>query len=101
LGQERSDIRTSNNPHAICKCHQWWYRTKSGGSQEAKFEPVSGRELTPFSQGSGSILLEFFAAIKVALLVKVIVYGRLDGGELRKLRIDLNRVMIFSSRRSG
>jgi len=48
------------------------------------FVPNSGGELTPFGQGCGSVFLEFFAAVKVAFEVEVIVDGRLDGGKLLK-----------------
>ena len=59
-----------------------WCQTKTDRSRKTRVEPSSGCELAPFGQGGGSVFLEIFAAIKVAFEVKVIVDGRLDGGEL-------------------
>ncbi len=43
--------------------------------------PASGSKLTPLGEGGGAIELEIFAAVKVALLVKVVMNGSMHGSE--------------------
>ena len=48
-------------------------QTKTAGSAKSALRPASGSKLMPFGEGGGAIELEILAAVKVALLVKVIV----------------------------
>ncbi len=42
----------------------------------------SGRQLTPFGQGGGTVLFEDVAAIEVAVLIEMIMDRGVDGGKL-------------------
>ena len=59
-------------------------RLKCAGLQNPDECGVSDRQLTPFGQGGGTVLLEDIAAVEVLILVEVVVYRGVDRSEFLK-----------------
>lgn len=73
---------------------------QSNANQSPKYTKarLSGRHLTPLSQGGGAVLLENVSAVEVAVVVEVIVDRGMGGGKfLQSLYVPELRHRAFSS----
>ncbi len=99
----RNSLSSSNQTVArpSPEISNWRCQSTAIRSRKCARSKFSGHRLTPLSQGCGTVSLEDFSAIEVAVLVEVIVYRGVNGGQfLRSPDVpELRHCFLSSSKR--